>query len=1566
MGDFLIEATPVRTIRGYELYERIGAGGFGEVYRAYQPAVGRQVAIKAILPQYASHPEFISRFETEAQLIAHLEHPHIVPLYDYWHEPDGAAYLVMRWLRGGSLRQALVDGPWPLEKIGRLLGQIAAALALAHERGVVHRDLKPDNILLDEGGNAYLSDFGIAKELSRETAATKAGAMVGSPDYIAPEQIRGQAITPQTDIYSLGLVLFELLTGHHPFPETTSAEMLVMHLQEPLPLLADLRPDLSPLLDEMVQQATAKEASRRFADVQALLEAFRQVVVEDGLAVSISPPPKDFFFDEALSNPYKGLQYFEEADADSFFGREALTARLVERLSQHNFLAVVGASGSGKSSLVRAGLIPALKREGTWLAKVMIPTAHPLEAMASVLTQDTGSSRETTSLANDMAGDANTLRIFSRGLLASSQAERLLLVVDQFEELFTASQGEGERRSFVDNLMTAAGDDPAGPIAVVLTLRADFYQHCAQYETLRRALADRQEYIGPMTADELRRAIEEPARRQSLHFEEGLVDLLLDDVGDEPGALPLLSHALLETWQRRRGQTLTLAGYSASGRVQGAIAKTAESVYQALPRTRQAIARGIFLRLTELGEGTQDTRRQADLAEILPAGDGRKEAEGVIQVLTSTRLITAGEETAQVAHEALIREWPRLRGWLDEDREGLRLHRGLTQAAAEWDAHDRDPSFLYRGQRLAAFDEEQGAGITLSALETGFLAASRAERDARQQAEQERQRQEQELLAEQRAAGRLRRLAVALAVFIVIAIVAAVIALNNATEADRQREIAEENERQAVEQAEAAATAQAAARTAEEEANAAEVAALLDAERAQFAEEAAAAAQDETARQGRIVLAQSLTALGPTLIQNNNDTELAILLALEAANINQKVGGEISWIVDLTLRQLLSAPFLNTTLAGAPSPVRAVAFAPDGLTLASATFGISSSSAGVRGVAGAIYIWDLANPGAEPSILGGHRSAITSIAFAPNGLVLATASGDRTVRLWNLDDPGASTAVLDAHTGWVNAVAFSPDGQLLASGGDDRVVRLWNPADLGDPPLVLEGHDSPVRSLAFSPDGNTLASGGADGVILLWDLAEPETAFAILEGHQGSIPSLAFSPDGRTLASGGEDGLVLLWDLAGLDASPINLSGSDLVWSVAFAPDGTALAAADADGAIRLWDLADTGREPAVLQGHQDAVYSVAFAPDSKTLASGSADREVRLWRLDAPEGRPIVLEKSPVGIISGRFTPDGDLLVTANEDGVISRWDTNDFQAPPTILELPEHELSLGNVDSVAIGPYGQRVSAAAGRLFLWNLDDLAEGPQILAVHPQGISSVAFDPTGETLAYSDLTVHLLDLADPTSPLETLGPENILESTTRVAFSHSGTTLAAIKLDRANSLGFVQLWDLEDPGTQPAILSLGDQPAVSEEFMNALAFSPDDQTLVTGGSDRTVRLWNLADLEAPPLIIEGQTEILWLAVSPTGDTLTAAGSDGAIRLWSMAVPTAQPVTLLGHEGPVRFLAFSPASPVFATGGDDGTIRLWPTLDGLREIGCRQVRRNLTQEEWALYLGEDEPYRETCP
>ncbi|MCA9921397.1 MAG: SUMF1/EgtB/PvdO family nonheme iron enzyme [Anaerolineales bacterium] len=472
--------------------------------------------------------------------------------------------------------------------------------------------------------------------------------------------------------------------------------------------------------------------------------------------------------------PFKGLRYFDESDAALFYGRERVTADLVRHLGRHSFLAVVGASGSGKSSLVRAGLIPALRRgeplgDGTvppddsvhWPVHVLTPTTQPLESLATSLTRSSESVTAVSTLMDDMAKDARSLHLYVRRLLDNKPSDRLLLVVDQFEELFTLCRSEELREQFVDNLMTAVSTADSAPTILVIVLRADFYHHCAAFPNLRTALETQQKFIGGMSNVELRRAIEEPAKQRGYTFEKGLIGLMLQDVDNEPGALPLLSHALLETWKRREGTTLTYEGYRGSGGVTGAVAKTADTVYeQRLTPEEQRIARNIFLRLTELGEGTQDNRRRAGLEELGTHGEEGEAVVDVLQKLADARLIITDRSSAEVAHEALIRNWPRLKEWIDENREGLRLHRRLTEAAFEWALHEQDPAYLYRGSRLAQVEEGlQHSAFILNELEQSFVAASKTAVQAAQDREAAAQAEKAALQAEKlRQAERLTRL----------------------------------------------------------------------------------------------------------------------------------------------------------------------------------------------------------------------------------------------------------------------------------------------------------------------------------------------------------------------------------------------------------------------------------------------------------------------------------------------------------------------------------------------------------------------------------------------------------------------------------------------------------------------------------------------------------------------------------------------------------------------------------------------------------------------------------------
>ncbi|UCC87067.1 MAG: protein kinase, partial [Anaerolineales bacterium] len=617
-----------RAIRGYELGERIGTGGFGVVYRASQPLVEREVAIKIILPQYADHTEFIRRFEAEAQLVARLEHPYIVPLYDYWREP-GVAYLVMRLLRGGSLQAKLKRGPLALEAVASLLEQIGAALHAAHRAGVVHRDLKPANVLLDEDGNAYLADFGIAKNLNLE-GQTQAGAIIGSPAYLSPEQILSEPVRPLADIYCLGVLTYELLTGQKPFRGPTPIEYIQQHLSHSLPPLATYQPALPVALDAVIGRATAKNPADRYPDVPGLLADFRQALAPAGVAATPHILYPAAMPDEHVENPYKGLRAFGEADADDFFGRETLVQDLLGRMAEADdgmtgagqelarFLAVIGPSGSGKSSVVKAGLMPALRRGGLpgseqWFMVDMLPGAHPWEELEAALLRVAVNPPQ--SLLDQLRQDERGLLRAVRRVLPANEATELVLVLDQFEEVFTLLEDETERVHFLDSLVTAVLD-PRSRLRLIITMRADFIHRALEYMDFGEMIRQRAEFVLPLTPDELELAIGGPAKRVGLVLEPGLVNNIVHDVGEQPGTLPLLQYALTELFERRQGRLLSLAAYQSSGGVRGALARRAEELYAGLGGAGQEATRQLFLRLIMPGEGNQDTRRRVLRAEL--------------------------------------------------------------------------------------------------------------------------------------------------------------------------------------------------------------------------------------------------------------------------------------------------------------------------------------------------------------------------------------------------------------------------------------------------------------------------------------------------------------------------------------------------------------------------------------------------------------------------------------------------------------------------------------------------------------------------------------------------------------------------------------------------------------------------------------------------------------------------------------------------------------------------------------------------------------------------------------
>ncbi|MFC2026182.1 protein kinase [Chloroflexota bacterium] len=770
-----------QSIKGYDLLERIGVTGFGAVYRAFQSTVGREVAIKIILPGYANQPDFIRRFRTEARLVAWLEHPYIVPFIDFWRDPDGA-YLVMRLLRGGSLKEAIRQRAFSFDRVVRVLDQVTSALELAHRNNIIHRDIKPANILLDEDGNAYLGDFGITTVIhALNENLAKPDAFIDSLDYISPEQARGEGVTTRADIYSLGVVLYEMLAGQHPFHASSSVDKMYKHLNELLPELADTD-GRTTAINNVIQQATAKKPADRFDTVLALATAFREAaglhlpkpaesVIEqltlrehevlkgivDGqsnneiaenlvltvgtvkwytnqiykklgvrsrVQAMVRARELDLLVDSSVypavavdktirvalpepENPYKGLRPFQAADYTHFFGRESLVKKLLDHLgakdsngSTNRFLAVVGPSGSGKSSVVQAGLIPALWHgdlpgSEKWFAVEITPGAQPLEELEIGLMRI--AAHQSGSLMDLLQRDMRGLLRVAKLILPDDDSE-LLVVVDQFEELFTLVEDEDQRSHFLDLLYTAVTDSRSR-VRVVITLRADFYDRPLYYQEFGQLVRENLVTLMPLSAEELESAIIRPASDQALTFETGLVATIIDDVSYQPGALPLLQYALTELFDRRDGRELTRQAYQAIGGTVGALARRAEEIYAEQDQVGQAEVRQMFLRLVTLGEGVEDTRRRVDRKELIAIASDPEVMDEMIDVYAAYRMLSLDHDptnrrpTVEVAHEALLREWERLRGWLNKSREDIRSQRLLITAARHWRNANRDARY---------------------------------------------------------------------------------------------------------------------------------------------------------------------------------------------------------------------------------------------------------------------------------------------------------------------------------------------------------------------------------------------------------------------------------------------------------------------------------------------------------------------------------------------------------------------------------------------------------------------------------------------------------------------------------------------------------------------------------------------------------------------------------------------------------------------------------------------------------------------------------------------------------
>jgi WD40 repeat protein len=1298
--------------------------------------------------------------------------------------------------------------------------------------------------------------------------------------------------------------------------------------------------------------------------------------LEDGVSIEILAravrglPPGD---DAALAPdpraaicPYRGLLPFREEDASFFVGREDFTATLIAKVRRSSLVAVVGASGSGKSSVVRAGLVPALRRDANnhvWDVLTLTPGPTPLHALLAALSPPPEEMSRAARLAR-IEGDVVLLRehgltidAFTRDIISEQPGtDRLLLVVDQWEELYTQAKSMDDRQRFLDMILQATAD---GSATVVLTLRGDFYGRALEDRVLADRLQNAVVNLGPMRREELKRAVTEPAAQVGLGFEDGLVDRILEDVGSEPGTLPLLEFLLTELWARRERGLLTHSAYAAIGGVRGAIATRAEAELEKLtPEQREALRR-VMIRLVTPGEGQADMRTRA---QVPPDA-----AADAIRLFADARLLTTGfdeatgHETLEVSHEALIREWKTYRGWVDADREFLRTVERVKDAMHAWaeEEADKDSRLLAPGRPLEEARELLSRPHAMIDDIRPLIEASIAHDDARLAEEQRRIEAEKQREIEQArkvaAAERGRRRA-AVAGFLaalVLAIAAGWFGWS-AEQAKDRVQLANDS-------------AQAELRKSQE----GESHLLANLSR-------------QTTARGDAIEGMSLALQGlPRDLDRPdrplvNETVLALVTALQSPYYTAKI------------------------LRGHEAVIKSAAFSPDGRTLVTASMD------------GTARLWDTAT-GKETLVLRGHEGIVTSAVYSSDGRIVVTASDDKTARIWDVATgreiavlrghkdavqlavfspdggsvvttsyndadtlgtvenaarvwdaaTGKEVAIMRGHDTVISSAAFSPDGKIVVTASLDRTARLWE-AETGREIAILR-HEAPVATTAFSPDGKTVLTAPYDKPAQLWDAATGKE-MGVLRGHDGPIHFATFSPDGKMVVTASLDMTGRLWDTA-TGKSLATLRGhEELINSVAFNPEATIVATASMDETARLWDTG-TGREISVLRGHHGGITAASFSPDGKTVATGSGDRTVRLWTASgwqeistlrghtlpinfvdfSPDGKMIAtasldgtaglwelvtnkvldLRGHRTFVFSAVFSPDGGTVVTASEDQTARLWDT--ATGEETVI-LRGHDQRVG---WATFSPDGRIVVTAShdGTGRLW---ESASGRQtaILRGHKGVVFFADFSPDGRAVVTSsyDKTARLWD-AETGKEIAVL--EGHQDRLAGADFSPDGRTVVTASNDKT-----ARLWDAET-GKEIAVLE-GHQ-----DRLTGADFSPDGRTVVTASDDKTARLWDVATGKIIFVLRGHEDRITRTRVSPDGRIVATASADKTVRLWDAA--TGQEImTLRGHEANAHAVAFSPDSKTLGTASAGHTARVWrterPSLGELISEACQRLAR----------------------
>jgi WD40 repeat protein/DNA-binding SARP family transcriptional activator len=1072
-----------------------------------------------------------------------------------------------------------------------------------------------------------------------------------------------------------------------------------------------------------------------------------------------------------VRNPYKGLRAFDEPDAPDFFGREALVAQLLERLEESRFIAVVGPSGSGKSSVGRAGLVPAVRGGSvrgseSWRLAELTPGAYPLEELEAALLRI--AVNPPSSLIEQVAADDRGLLRAVKRVLPSDRSE-LLLIVDQLEELFTLVEDEAVRVQVLA-LLERAVRDPGSRLRVIVTLRADFYDRPLLYRGFAELMREGVVTVAPLSPDEIERAVAAPAQRAGIGLEQGLLAEIVADVLDEPGALPLLQYALTELFDRRDGAHLTRAAYAEIGGVSGALARRAEELYAGLDAPGRDAARQLFLQLVTLGEPA-DTRRRVGRVELDSLDVDADGLAACIDVFGASRLLSFDRDpragpTVEIAHEALLTEWARLREWIDAARDDVRRHLRLAAAAAAWDGSGRDASFLLRGTQLAGFETwAASSGLAQTDLERAFLRTSLQEREAERLAEESRRAHEAAL--ERRSVNRLRAIVAVLGVAAAVAIGLTVFAFDQRGSAKREARISDARELAAASVASLDVDPELSillARQAVREAQADGVA-LPD----------AADALHQAVATSRVVLTIR-SAATTSAAYSPNGTRIATAGSGKRAYLWNASNGE----------RLL-------TLKGASSAIAHIAFSPDGTRVVTGSEN------------GRVIVWQ-ARTGKRLGVLQAPGTGDTApdVAFSPDGSSLGTVDTAGHVTIWDARRLRATRTIRGDYSQC--GIAWSLDGRRIGVGRCDAAYtpagRIWDVAS-GRLLFTTRGYDDAMFALAFSPDGRHVATGGFDGLVRIWDVASGRLV-ANLRGHTGSVLSVAYSPDGSLLATAGTDATARVWD-ARRGVQLLVLQGHHAgIHGVQFAPDGRRLLTAGADGTARVWDVSlGGGRDWLTLSNRSSALDGLAFTPDGgRLLATGlvSSTPSARISRSTVWNARTGNVESARLltsdgGLPSGynsegtihtyvptATSPDGSIAAktktsaSGSATGTVEVYDAASQRVLATLVRRP-------TVSTIAFAADGQTIVTGYvdGTARDW---DVSTGRPLhtFAAHSGAVQSVAFSPDGTLLATGgdDTTAKLWDLRTDERLLTLRGQSRTV---TALAFNPDGTRLAAGSAD---------------------------------------------------------------------------------------------------------------------------------------------------------------------------------------